>query len=107
MMGFVLATGLYFIISGLAWIESAHGMGREDSQALVDLTDGKTLAEVNEIMQEGHKRIEERAFVANGSGIDFNTHSRGNRAAFTRVGKVFSDCRARRCGKRAHKLTEF
>jgi hypothetical protein len=54
LMGFAFATGLFFLISGLAWIKMTPGMDREDSLALVDLTNGKY---VSEIVQEGHMRI--------------------------------------------------
>jgi len=52
--GFGCATMLYFVISGLAWIKMTHGMDQEDSLALVEHTNGKTLPE---IMGEGHMRI--------------------------------------------------
>ena len=54
LMGFGCATMLYFVISGLAWIRMTHGMDQEDSLALVEQTNGKTLSE---IMGEGHMRI--------------------------------------------------
>jgi hypothetical protein len=56
-MGFAIATVLFFLISGLAWIRMTPGMNREDSLALVDLTNGKY---VSEIMQEGHMQLKER-----------------------------------------------
>jgi hypothetical protein len=55
-MGFAIATVLFLLISGLAWIRMTPGMNREDSLALVDLTNGKY---VSEIVQEGHLRIKE------------------------------------------------
>jgi hypothetical protein len=55
-MGFAIATVLFLLISGLAWIRMTPGMNREDSLALVDLTNGKYLSE---IMQEGHMRLKE------------------------------------------------
>jgi len=58
LMGFAIATALYFIISGLAWIERLHGMDREDSLALVERTNGKYLSQ---IMEQGHMRIAEMA----------------------------------------------
>jgi hypothetical protein len=54
-MGFAIATVLFLLISGLAWIKMTPGMNREDSLALVDLTNGKYMSE---IVQEGHMRIE-------------------------------------------------
>jgi hypothetical protein len=55
-MGFAVATVLFLLISGLAWIKMTPGMDREDSLALVDLTNGKY---VSEIVQEGRMRIKE------------------------------------------------
>jgi hypothetical protein len=55
-MGFAIATMLFFLISGLAWIKMTPGMNREDSLALVDLTNGKYMSE---IVQEGLMRIKE------------------------------------------------
>jgi hypothetical protein len=52
-MGFAIATVLFFLISGLAWIKMTPGMDREDSLALVDLTNGKYMSE---IMQVGYMR---------------------------------------------------
>ncbi len=57
-MGFVIATAIYFVISGLAWIERMHGMDREDSLALVECTNGKYLSQ---IMEKDHMRIAEMA----------------------------------------------
>jgi hypothetical protein len=55
-MGFAIATVLFLLISGLAWIKMTPGMNREDSLALVDLTNGKYMSE---IVQEGLMRIKE------------------------------------------------
>ena len=62
-MGFICATLTYCIIRGMAWIEAAHGMDREESLALVERTNGKTAAEVSEMILEGHKLIEEKALL--------------------------------------------
>jgi len=62
-MGFFCAILTYCIIRAMAWIEAAHGMDREGSLALVERTNGKTAAEVSEMIFEGHKLIEEKALL--------------------------------------------
>jgi hypothetical protein len=64
MSGFILATVLYFVISGLAWIRSMHGIDRQDALSFAERTNGKSMIEVSEIMREGHKQIEARSSAA-------------------------------------------
>ncbi|MFA5073156.1 MAG: hypothetical protein WC539_04590 [Nitrospirota bacterium] len=47
-IGFGIATILYFLLSGLAWIESIDGMTQEDAMTIVKHAKGKTWAELME-----------------------------------------------------------
>lgn len=82
-IGFAVATVLYFLITGLVWIKMTPGMDREESLALVELTNGKYLSE---ILQEGHMRIKEMTALPNemaDKGPD-PTHTDAERARFSR-----------------------
>lgn len=58
LLGFGVATVLYFTFTGLIYISVTPGMEREEAENVVKLTNGKLLSE---ILEEGHLRLKEMA----------------------------------------------